>query len=104
MIAEGRRLAASSGRRNINWLRCRAEDISTGAGPFRVATIGQAFHWMDRDEVLRTLAIVIADGGGLALVGPAVSVQNADVGLFGALALRVSRYRHGRQLQQRSKI
>src|ERR1700752_1837856 len=34
MIAEGRRLAASSGRQNINWLQCRAEDISTGAGPF----------------------------------------------------------------------
>ena len=41
---------------------------SLGAGPFRVTTIGHAFHWMDRDEVLRKLAIVIADGGGLALV------------------------------------
>jgi ubiquinone/menaquinone biosynthesis C-methylase UbiE len=68
MIAEGRRLAALRGRQNIQWLRSRAEDTSLGAEMFRVATIGQAFHWMDRDEVLRNLAILIADGGGLALV------------------------------------
>lgn len=70
MIAEGKRLAASRGRQNIQWLQSRAEDTALGAGPFRVTTIGQAFHWMDRDEVLRKLAILIADGGGLALVNP----------------------------------
>ena len=70
MIAEGRRLAASRGRQNIQWLRSRAEDISLGAARFRVATIGQAFHWMDRDQMLRKLAVFKADGGGLALVNP----------------------------------
>jgi ubiquinone/menaquinone biosynthesis C-methylase UbiE len=70
MIAEGRRLAASRGRYNIQWLQSRAEGISLEAGPFRVATIGQAFHWMDRDEVLGKLAMLIANGGGLALVNP----------------------------------
>lgn len=70
MIAEGRRLAASRGRHNIQWLRSKAEDISLGLGPFRVATIGQAFHWLDRDEVLPKLATLIANGGGLALVNP----------------------------------
>jgi ubiquinone/menaquinone biosynthesis C-methylase UbiE len=70
MIAEGRCLAASRGLQNIRWLQSKAEDISPEAGPFRVTTIGQAFHWMDRDEVLRKLAILITDGGGLALVNP----------------------------------
>jgi ubiquinone/menaquinone biosynthesis C-methylase UbiE len=70
MIAEGRRLAASRGRENIRWLPSRAEDVPLGEGPFQVATIGQAFHWMDRDEVLAKLAILIADGGALALVDP----------------------------------
>lgn len=70
MIAEGRRLAASRGRHNIQWLRSKAEDLPLGAEPFRVTTIGQAFHWMHRDEVLRKLAILIADGGGVALVNP----------------------------------
>jgi ubiquinone/menaquinone biosynthesis C-methylase UbiE len=68
MIAEGRRLAGE--RRNIHWLRSRAEEVSPAAGPFRAATIGQAFHWMDRDRVLANLAGLIEDGGGLALVNP----------------------------------
>ena len=70
MISEGRRLAVTRGRGNVRWLQSRAEDISPRAGPFAVATIGQAFHWMDRDELLRKFAILIADGGGLALVNP----------------------------------
>jgi hypothetical protein len=57
-----------TGRKNVQRLRSRAEDIPLGEEPFRVTTIGQAFHWMDRGEVLRRLAILIADGGGLALV------------------------------------
>jgi ubiquinone/menaquinone biosynthesis C-methylase UbiE len=70
MIAEGRRLAVSRGRENIRWLHARAENIASSAGPFRIATIGQAFHWMDRDAVLAKLAILIEDGGGLALINP----------------------------------
>src|SRR3984885_13499056 len=70
MIAEGQRLATFTGRMNIQWLQSKAEDILPQAGPFQVTTIGQAFHWMDRDEVLRKLAILIAHGGGLALVNP----------------------------------
>lgn len=70
MIAEGRRLAESRCRHNIEWVRSAAEDVSLGAEPFQVTTIGQAFHWMDRDKVLRKLAILIADEGGLALVNP----------------------------------
>ena len=70
MIAEGRRLAGAKGRSNIRWLHSRAEDISLELGPFRAATIGQAFHWMDRDAVLRKLSFLIEDGGGLALVNP----------------------------------
>lgn len=68
MIAEGRRLAASRGRQNIQWLRSRAEDVSLEMEPFRVTTIGHAFHWMDRAALLRKLATLVADGGGLALV------------------------------------
>lgn len=70
MVAEGQRLAAAQGRQNIQWLRSRAEDVEFAAEPFQVATIGQAFHWMDRDKVLRKLAILVSDGGGLALVNP----------------------------------
>jgi len=70
MIAEGRRLAALRGRQNIKWAHGRAEDIPSDAGSFQVATLGQSFHWMDRDKVLRKLAGLISEGGGLALVNP----------------------------------
>jgi SAM-dependent methyltransferase len=70
MIAEGRRLAALKNRGNIRWLQSRAEEIPPELGLFRVVTIGQAFHWMDRDLVLRKLARLTEAGGGLALVNP----------------------------------
>ena len=70
MIEEGKRLAAARGRGNIRWLQSRAEDIRFEKDSFRLATIGQAFHWMKRDEVLRKLGLLIVDGGGLALVNP----------------------------------
>lgn len=70
MLAEGRRLAAEAERSNIRWICSGAEEISESLGKFRLATIGQAFHWMDRDLVLRRLSTIIDDGGGLALVNP----------------------------------
>jgi SAM-dependent methyltransferase len=70
MLEEGRRLAAHAGRSNIRWICSGAEDLSESLGKFRLATIGQAFHWMDRDLVLRRLSKVIEDDGGLALVNP----------------------------------
>jgi ubiquinone/menaquinone biosynthesis C-methylase UbiE len=70
MLAEGERLAAHAGRANIRWLRSRAEDVAVDLGRFRLVTLGQSFHWMDRDSVLRRLAPLVEDGGGLALVAP----------------------------------
>jgi ubiquinone/menaquinone biosynthesis C-methylase UbiE len=70
MIAEGQRLAAAARRQNIEWLQSRAEDISPEIGRFRLVTMGQAFHWMDRDAVLRKLGTLIDGGGGVALIAP----------------------------------
>ena len=70
MIAEGQRLAAAKGRRNIVWRQERAEDLSLGLGPFHLATLGQSFHWMDRDAVLRKLSVLLTDDGALALLNP----------------------------------
>jgi hypothetical protein len=51
-------------------MQTSAEDIPTDLPPFRVVTLGQSFHWMDRDAVLRKLSILIEDGGGLAILNP----------------------------------
>jgi ubiquinone/menaquinone biosynthesis C-methylase UbiE len=70
MLAEGERLAAQRRRRNIRWECLRAEEIGADLGCFRLVTMGQSFHWMDRDRVLSLLAERVEDGGGLALINP----------------------------------
>ena len=68
MLAEGQRLAAEMGRGNIRWIQGRAEDVLPGLGHFHAVTLGQSLHWMDRDLVLRRLADIVEDGGGVAIL------------------------------------
>ena len=70
MLAQGQAAAAAAGRANIRWVQARAEALPAGLGTFRLATLGQSFHWMDRDAVLRQLGDQVEPGGGLALVNP----------------------------------
>jgi len=70
MLAEGERQAVAAGRANVRWLRSRAEAVSPPLGSFRLAVLGQSFHWMDRDLVLSRLEPLVEARGGLALVGP----------------------------------
>lgn len=70
MLTEGERLAAEQGRRNIRWVRARAEEISADLGRFRIVTMGQSFHWMDRDLVLERISQLVEHDGGLALINP----------------------------------
>ena len=70
MLDQGRICGARAGRTNIEWLCARAEEVTKALGMFNVVTMGQSFHWMDRDTVLRRLAPMIAAGGGLALISP----------------------------------
>ncbi len=68
MLAEGRRKAAEAGVANVTWLQARAEELPVSTGPFRLVTIGSAFHWMDAEVVLKLVRSLLVDGGGLALV------------------------------------
>ncbi len=43
-------------------------DMPQGIGPFRLVTIGRAFHWMDRSATLQVLDGLIAADGALVLV------------------------------------
>ena len=64
MLDEGRRLA---GERPITFQQGSSQDIVPGWGMFRLATIGRAFHWMDRPETARRLDALIEPGGALVL-------------------------------------
>jgi SAM-dependent methyltransferase len=71
MIALGRARAEAARCHNIEWRCAHAEDISEDLGTFAVATIAQAFHWMDRDRVLSKLGRMLdAERGALVLINP----------------------------------
>lgn len=51
---------------NVHTVVARAEEIDESLGAFELATIARAFHWLERDEVLRRLYRV---SSGLAIFG-----------------------------------
>ena len=42
-------------------------DLTPGMGPYRLVTIGRAFHWMDRLATLTMLDKIVGPGGAVAL-------------------------------------
>jgi len=69
MLAEGRACAERAGVSNIEWIAGGSEDLTAALGTFRLVTMGNSFHWMDRARTLEALYDLIIDGGGIAVVG-----------------------------------
>lgn len=69
MLAEGRAAAERAGVSNIEWQHGSSEDLSPALGHFRLVTMGNSFHWMDRARTLDALYDLVIDGGGIAVVG-----------------------------------
>lgn len=47
----------------------RAEDLAADLGPFDLATIGRALHWMDREATLAALDRILAGDGRILICG-----------------------------------
>ena len=69
MRAEGARIARERGVSNIEWRFGGSKDLSPALGQFRLVTMGNSFHWMDRARTLDALYDLVTDGGGIAVVG-----------------------------------
>ena len=69
MLAEGKAQAQNAGTSNVEWQRGSSEDLSPALGNFRLVTMGNSFHWMDRQRTLDALYDLVTDGGGIAVVG-----------------------------------
>ncbi len=69
MLVEGKAAAESAGVSNLEWRHGSSEDLSPQLGSFRLVTIGNAFHWMDRARTLDALYDLVTEGGGLAVAG-----------------------------------
>lgn len=70
MLDEGRKLAAGQGITNIDWRigdSNRLDDL--GLGPLDLVTLGQAFHWTERDTLLSVLDHLITPDGAVIVVG-----------------------------------
>jgi SAM-dependent methyltransferase len=68
MLAALREAAAAAGV-GVTTLEGSSYDLPRAGGPFRLVTLGRAFHWMDRDATLAALDGMILPGGALALFG-----------------------------------
>jgi hypothetical protein len=65
MLAEGERQAGLAGITNVDWILARAEALPPDLGRFRVATLAQSFHWMDRARVAGLVNRALAADGFL---------------------------------------
>lgn len=69
MLIEGRAQAEHAGVSNIEFRHGSSEDLSPALGRFRLVTMGNSFHWMERQRTLDALYDLVTDGGGIAVVG-----------------------------------
>jgi SAM-dependent methyltransferase len=67
MLAELKEAAAGENV-TIDIRRGSSFDMPAGIGPFRLVTIGRAFHWMNRPATLEMLDGVTGEDGAIALV------------------------------------
>lgn len=67
MLTEGKKLAKQKDIKNIRWVIGASETIDKSLGQFKLITIGRAFHWMKRREVLQKLYRVTEPGGGIVI-------------------------------------
>ena len=69
MLEEGKSEAGRAGVRNIEWVCASSEELSLNLGSFRLVTMGESFHWMDRRNTLESLYGLIDFQGGVAILG-----------------------------------
>jgi SAM-dependent methyltransferase len=58
---------ATSRHFKINYIQGSSYDLGRQLGPFQAATIGRAFHWMDRAATLNLLDVIMESDGAVAL-------------------------------------
>ncbi|MGV9610826.1 class I SAM-dependent methyltransferase [Nocardia xishanensis] len=75
MLAEADRKARAAGLTNVTWAICSSSDLPGDLGRFRLLTIGRAFHWMDREQVLTALDGMVEDRGGLVIANDSCLVR-----------------------------
>jgi ubiquinone/menaquinone biosynthesis C-methylase UbiE len=73
MLVCARRAATEKGVTNVSWILGADIDLPAigallGGRTLGAVTIGQALHWMDYEALFQNVALLIRDGGGVAVV------------------------------------
>jgi SAM-dependent methyltransferase len=63
MLDEAASQASQQGITNTRWVQVRAEALPANLGVFAVATFAQSFHWMQREQVARTVREMLDTDG-----------------------------------------
>jgi SAM-dependent methyltransferase len=69
MLREGKELTSRYGTTNIEWICGSSDDLSPTLGMFRLVTMGESFHRMDRPRTLEALYDLVYVFGGVAILG-----------------------------------
>jgi ubiquinone/menaquinone biosynthesis C-methylase UbiE len=74
MLVEGEKAAIASrdDKQNIEWIEGSSKDLEQildTVDALSAVTMGRAFHWMDREAVLKVLREKLEDGGSIFLIG-----------------------------------
>lgn len=69
MLREGEAQAKAAGISNIDWVSGSSTELTPDLGMFRLVTMGESFHWMDRRATLRALYELVDVDGGIAVLG-----------------------------------
>jgi SAM-dependent methyltransferase len=91
MLAEGHAAAARAGIAHIQWMRASSEDLSPRLGTFRLVTMGESLHWMNRPRTLDALYELVGVGGGIAIVGRGLPLPIPPMTPWRAAIVRVVR-------------
>lgn len=89
MLVEAAGRARATNVTNVSCAQGSSTDLPGELGRFRLVTMGRAFHWMDREQVLTALDGMVDEGGGVVLandsclVRPVTAWQQAIVDLQG---------------------
>lgn len=68
LLAECSRLAAEQGASNLTTVQGSSWDVGAHLGTFKLVTMAQSFHWMDRPATLAALDPLIEPHGAVALI------------------------------------
>lgn len=75
MLAEAAGQAQAAHITNVTWAQGSSADLPGRFGPCTLVTMGRSFHWMDREQVLTTLADMVDDNGGLVIANDSCLVR-----------------------------